>query len=261
MKKLSPLLLLLMFSCSSELLPAQDPYADCISQIESYHPSKADQNGLIEGDIIPDMQIKGLVIGDKTWPNKTIPFYFKAYIPGTPDNGFRDEEHKEKIRANIKTFSEQTGFTFIEFANKYRLWNEYPNGVQITTAFVHNSSYVGMQPTLQVLKLTFGLEEYVMHHELGHVAGLEHEFKRSDRDEHITVHYDNIPEYSWRQFDKSLDAIMCGPFDIESIMMYDPFNFAIDPELPAITLSDGSLYVFSKKLSKGDIETLNTKYN
>jgi len=262
MKPIYLLLILLIVSCSKEEATLEDEFADCREQVGTYDISQVDANGLIEGDIIPDMQIKGLIGKDaKSWTDKTIHWFFKPRISGSPDNGFAEDEiERITIRAAFSTFGIATGFNMIEHSGKYELLGASKNGLEVTTAFVSNSSYLGMQPFIQKIKFTYGVTESIVHHETGHAVGLEHEFKRSDRDEYLNINYSNAPEWAARQFDIS-DGFLCGEFDIESIMMYPPFNFAIDKEIPVITLKDGSLYEYSDKLSVGDIESINIKNN
>lgn len=262
MRSIYLLLILIIFSCSKEDKVAPDQFADCREQVGTYDISQADANGLIEGDIIPDMQIKGLIAKDaKAWPDKTIHWYFKPRISESPDNGFaKDAEERITIRSAFNTFGIATGFNMIEHKNKYQLLESSKNGLEVTTAFASNSSYLGMQPFIQKIKFTYGVTESIVHHETGHAVGLEHEFKRSDRDEYIKINYSNAPEWAARQFDIS-DGFLCGDFDIESIMMYPPFNFAIDKEIPVITLKDGSTYEYSGKLSIADLESINIKNN
>jgi len=59
MKPIYLLLILLIVSCSKEDVVIPDQFADCREQVGTYDISQADANGLIEGDIIPDMQVKG----------------------------------------------------------------------------------------------------------------------------------------------------------------------------------------------------------
>jgi hypothetical protein len=273
MKRLYPLLiLLLILSCNKEEIEKEvipDEFADCKEIMGNYDVSKADsKTGLIEGDIIPDMQVKGLVIGDKTWRNKkgeidrVIYWTFRPRVDGQPDNGFREDAHqRDTIRNGINSLGIKINFLFIEVENKYQILENSDNGIIVTTAFGSSSSHLGMQPFLQKVKFVYGVEEYIVHHEFLHALGMEHEFKRNDRDEHIIVDYDNIYEYAHRQFDKSDIGTNCGNFDFESVMQYDGFAFAIDKEKPTITNLDGSPFKFSKKLSEGDIETINIKYN
>ena len=239
--------------------PEPDEFTDCRETIAAYDISMTDANGLIEGDIIPDIQSKGLVgKGAKSWINKTIHWYFKPRT-GSPNDGFaEDAVERDTIRAAIQSFGVATGFLMIEHRTKYEIYAVSPNGLQVTTSPFSNSSYLGMQSNLQDIKFTYGVTKSIIHHELGHAVGLEHEFKRSDRDNYLKINYSNAPEWAARQFDIS-DGFLCGEFDIESIMMYPPFNFAIDKDIPVITLKDGSLYEYSDKLSVGDLESINIK--
>jgi hypothetical protein len=69
---------------------------------------------------------------------------------------------------------------------------------------------------------------YIVQHELGHTIGLPHEHQRPDRDNYITIHYENIKS-SWKdQFDIfpkeywSYDYTKY-PYDYNSIMHYGSF--------------------------------------
>ncbi|XP_018027910.1 hatching enzyme 1.2 [Hyalella azteca] len=57
-------------------------------------------------------------------------------------------------------------------------------------------------------------------HELGHSMGLEHEQSRSDRDDHITVIWDNIMPGDEIQFVKENTINFGVPYDYSSLMQY-----------------------------------------
>ena len=66
-------------------------------------------------------------------------------------------------------------------------------------------------------------------HELGHVVGFWHEQSRPDRDEHVTIHYENIRTDATKQFQKlspnSLNE-MSTPYDAVSVMHYRENSFS-----------------------------------
>ena len=60
-------------------------------------------------------------------------------------------------------------------------------------------------------------------HELAHTIGLHHEQTRPDRDEHITLHYENIDQEHWHNFDKPAAQYTTNyglKYDYRSIMHY-----------------------------------------
>lgn len=69
----------------------------------------------------------------------------------------------------------------------------------------------------------------VMLHEMFHALGIAHTQKRPDRDDHISIHSDNINktiEYAEYQFEKCKDCKNHNiPYDCGSLMHYEPWAF------------------------------------
>lgn len=118
-------------------------------------------------------------------------------------------------------------------------------------------SQVGMVGGRQYVLLEF---PYVtsgnIMHELLHTLGLFHEHTRSDRDNYVTIHYENImPGYesNFAIFNGYTNGINYGSFDFNSIMMY-PYNaFPKYSGLTTIERKDGLSYTAQRdSLSTGD---------
>jgi len=71
-------------------------------------------------------------------------------------------------------------------------------------------------------------------HELGHALGMAHEQARPDRDQHVKIHKDNIPEDMRDNFAKDEKGYTGQKYDLLSIMHYDRFAFAQDEMKPTI---------------------------
>ncbi|CAG2118933.1 unnamed protein product [Medioppia subpectinata] len=67
-------------------------------------------------------------------------------------------------------------------------------------------------------------------HELMHTVGFYHEQNRSDRDDYITIHWQNINELYNEEFKKLRpeENQILTPFDYNSIMLYGPLSFSKD---------------------------------
>ena len=69
-----------------------------------------------------------------------------------------------------------------------------------------------------------------IYHELFHVMGLLHEHQRKDRDEYVTIKWENIPYGYDKHFAKfSKSKTLDLPYDVTSIMHYLSTQ-AADPE-------------------------------
>jgi uncharacterized protein (TIGR02145 family) len=101
-------------------------------------------------------------------------------------------------------------------------------------------------------------------HEIGHALGMWHEHQRNDRDDFITIQYENIEDDKKFNFDKKLDNILpIGNYDYFSIMHYYSAagskngNPTIIPKRPPATFD---MIPYPKKLSEGDIFAINSIY-
>ncbi|HXP83493.1 MAG TPA: M12 family metallopeptidase [Bryobacteraceae bacterium] len=111
-------------------------------------------------------------------------------------------------------------------------------------------------------------DEGTVLHEMGHAIGLWHEMSRSDRDQYVTVNYNNVIKGSRSNFDIRQDnAQISGSFDYASVMIYHAFGFSrtgastLESIPPGITfrgLPDGSSAVGT--YSAGDIDAIKRLY-
>ncbi|XP_054718917.1 low choriolytic enzyme-like [Uloborus diversus] len=100
-----------------------------------------------------------------------------------------------------------------------------------------------------------------------HAVGFYHEQNRSDRDDYVTIHWDNIIVGMEPQFEKRKpeENQLLTPYDYESIMHYDSLVFSYDKLRDRKTITPKQKGVVlkttrEKLLSPTDILKINKLY-
>jgi hypothetical protein len=106
-------------------------------------------------------------------------------------------------------------------------------------------------------------------HEMGHIIGLYHEFQRADRNNYVTVNYNNVIKGSWGNFEILTNEVqILGPYDYASVMQYPAYSFSrnggpvietIPPGMP-LGGSEGVPAQTVADYSAGDKETIERLY-
>lgn len=255
----------LIFSCSyaglekgteTQLSGMKTGYTYIAGNLEKISYETVDGINLFEGDIaIRDQDIfatrsegetRAAVTNARLWPNNTVPFQ----IASTAYN-------KHYIIEAIERLGRKTNLRFVEV---------YDTTTTTDYLYIRPSggswSYVGYIGGKQELGLASWATVGTAVHEIMHAVGVYHEHSRKDRDNHVTVHYENIEagmEGNFRKISGTHDYDI-GVFDFDSIMIYSSMAFSTNGK-PTITKKDGTTFNSQRELmSPVDIQGLNFLY-
>ena len=129
------------------------------------------------------------------------------------------QQNRDRLRAAMDELESYCNIHFIPRTNQSNyLFVQNGGG---------NNSFVGMVGGSQTVNLQSWGSHYVICHELMHALGLWHEQQRADRGNFVTINYANIQSGYESNFDIRSGAVAFGPFDFESVMMYDDCSFSI----------------------------------
>ncbi len=180
------------------------------------------------------------------WPGGIVAWDFSPNFPA-----------QYRIFDAIENWEAKTKIRFVERTPANA--SQYPNWVRFTPA-AGCWSYVGMQGGMQPIGLATGCSTGSTIHEIGHALGLWHEQSRIDRDDHITVHFDNIMSGMQHNFSKHVsDGQDMQVYDYNSIMHYPRWAFSKngkDTIVPKIDVEIGQ----RGELSEGDIAAIVALY-
>ncbi|XP_063233842.1 zinc metalloproteinase nas-4-like [Bacillus rossius redtenbacheri] len=127
------------------------------------------------------------------------------------------------------------------------------------------SSHVGRSQGGQQVSLGPGcLYKGVVVHELMHAVGFWHEQSRTDRDEHVSVLWDNIQpgmEFNFHKFSWKVMQDLGVPYDTVSVMHYGMFAFSKDRRSPTILPKRPNTPLGQRRgFSEADIVKVNRLY-
>ena len=194
------------------------------------------------------------VIGDYLhfWPYNKVPYEIEGNL---------DNLDLSMINDAMQTISENCYITFVRASSKDR----HKIVIRVDNAAGLYSDYIGMNPNgfnrIHLEKYRYIKGNVI--HELMHCLGFYHEQCRMDRDDYITILWDNMIttshiRYQYKKRDKN--GYDLGTLDTESIMMYDSKDGSKDGS-DVMLLKNGK-YIEKQRdhLSAGDIAGLNFLY-
>ena len=147
------------------------------------------------------------------WPGGVIPYDISKLT---------DEQQNIVMRAMQRWLDTGARISFVPRTNE----TEYANFTGKLDAG-NNTSLVGFRKgaraDINITAFWWRQQEWMPAHELGHVIGFFHEHSRWDRDEFVTIHYENIKpgrasDYDW--VPRTNWIVSSTPYDYRSIMHY-----------------------------------------
>lgn len=120
-------------------------------------------------------------------------------------------------------------------------------------------SYVGRLPTIyqpQVINIATVCDfTDVVEHEMMHALGFFHEQARPDRDDYVVIHWSNIPGDKVSNFEIADGIDSRGsPYDRRSVMHYDNYAFAINPQQPTMSSTDNNQPLLGSSFTMTDTD-------
>lgn len=166
----------------------------------------------------------------RLWPNGIVPYEFDSNV--TSDNRIKMVEAMAVLEAVANVH-------FFHCSNNN--CGPFPQ-VHIQNSDGNNSSFIGMLVSSligpprgsQVINITSWNSKFVIVHELLHCLGFFHEQSRSNRDNYIKVHCENVQDGCGffsdfgHDFEIEGSATGYGSYDFDSVMHYDQCSFSKD---------------------------------
>lgn len=180
------------------------------------------------------------------WPDNTVYYAIDSNL-----------DNKTRIYDAIKHWEANTNIKFVERSSQ----SNYVYFVSGSGC----SSYIGMIGGKQNITLSSSCSTGNTIHEIGHAIGLWHEQARVDRDNYITINYNNIQsgrEHNFKTYaQQGFDGDeFTNALDFGSIMMYGSYSFSSNGQ-PTIVKKDGSTFNIQRSgLSSGDKTGINNMY-
>ncbi|XP_074649329.1 hatching enzyme 1.2-like [Tubulanus polymorphus] len=218
-------------------------YSKINPEFEAYKREHAEEfSGKFEGDIVISdrASFRNALVGLTKWPNGIV--YYDVSLVG--------KTAQKKIRASLKSLEARLQSNCIQFKERT---NE-ANYIRIINARGCYSK-VGMTGGMQDMSLDQRagcLNEGIIQHEFLHALGFIHEQSRSDRDEYITINWENIHPTMINNFNRDNTNNLDLPYTYGSLMHYGKYAFSANGR-PTMEPKDRKAKIGSRKLHDRDV--------
>ncbi|XP_063833349.1 zinc metalloproteinase nas-14-like [Ostrinia nubilalis] len=206
-----------------------------------------------EGDILMPSATVRNGMRDQTfrWANGIIPYVIEGYF---------NQQQRDMIMKAIADYHRLTCLRFVQRQSQqdYIAIRSQNTGCWSSVGRIGGRQEVNLQAPGCVSKKGTVL------HELLHAIGFMHEQSRPERDDFVTVQYNNIKpgtENNFRKAEKKNTNDFGVTYDYNSVMHYSEYAFSknnkktIEPKVGGVTLGQ------REGLSRGDVKKVNNMYN
>ncbi|MFO1487117.1 MAG: M12 family metallopeptidase [Verrucomicrobiota bacterium] len=154
-----------------------------------------------------------LATAPQPWPGGIIPYDLSRLSPDQQSLARRAMHRWMDTGANLRFVPRTNEVEYVRFTGQTNAGN--------------NTSHVGFiagrRSDINITAFWWRENEWMPAHELGHVLGFHHEHQRWDRDQFVTIHYENIKpgrahDYDWIPRDRWI--VSGTDYDYFSIMHY-----------------------------------------
>lgn len=177
------------------------------------------------------------------WPNPVIPYHIQPSVV-----------HPERILKALAYLSEKTVLEFVP------LDDGQVDAIVFEVTEENCFSYVGRVGGAQPVYVSPKCDWHHVVHEVLHAIGLVHEHSRPDRDQFISIQWQNIPQPYHSQFEVLPEFLsrpwLSYPYDSASLMHYGSQTFITETGF-SLLLKDGRTINEPMELSTLDIQKVN----
>ena len=196
------------------------------------------------------------VIGDQyRWPNGEVKYQLDSQL---------SQEEKALVRNTLQNLQVklQSCIRFVETSSGNRI-HVVNNGGGCYSALGYRNQ--NTQPLS--LQSNGCMYAGVIEHEFIHALGIYHQQSRSDRDDHVEILWQNIPDNRKGQFQRYDTTVINSyglPYDFSSLMHYGSTDWGIGGQMTIRTLDASKQNLIGNVLagtSSGDIELIRRHYH
>ncbi|KAJ8916685.1 hypothetical protein NQ315_000330 [Exocentrus adspersus] len=223
---------------------------------ETEHGNPEELGEYAEGDIVFPKQTSrnGMVAGTLRWPNGEVPYEIA---------GLYSAKDLDVIKKAMDIYKKYTCISFRPRQGRDRDYISIANGrtgCWSSVGRIGGKQQVNLQSPSCTTKLGTAL------HELMHAIGFLHEQSRYERDEYITVAWNNIKRGHENNFDKAEKGSTNGygvNYDYRSVMHYSSKAFSANGQPTLIPKDKRYVDRIGQRdgFSRGDITKINAMYN
>ncbi|XP_058971140.2 zinc metalloproteinase nas-15-like [Pocillopora verrucosa] len=237
----------------------------CLGAVYAQSPEENQDSinpDLFEGDMILEpgqrlaaefgLDLDGLNRGsvrNRQWPNGIVPYNIHSSLATQP-------KAMKAIQAGMDLWSSKTCIRFVQRTDE-KAYIEFFKGRGCW-------SYVGRIGKKQLLSLAAGCwGKGTVSHEIAHALGFFHEQSRPDRDDHVTIHFENIKDGragNFRKYRTSSANTLLTAYDYGSVMHYGARYFSKNRK-PTIVPKKSGVFIGQRAgPSATDVLEMNSVY-